>query len=698
MSIASSVSAQNSYCKSYRLPALCHGSEDLCGPSLLSTSSPGHTTPSPIPITTDPVGITTTASSASFDWDGYCREQVDGVSYCKYWSEPPVCHGSEVPCSGPPAPTPTTPNVTPGDDPYDCFKTLQCDADTDGAIAELEGIFGIANILTGDKIRSVFMPQYTGVQPLAAIRPRSEGDILIIMDVCFRHRVAVVVRSPAGSSFAGQSTVHDGIVILMDEFSSVEVSKAAEAESGYVAEIGAGTRLLEAYTRLYDHNPPLSINGGSCPSVSVSGLAQGGAYGYSSTMWGMLADHVMAVDIVVQEHGGPFKLVHATRTNDHADLLKALRGGMGGNYGVVTKWYLSAIRASEKVYIYRHQVAANSKSKADVLAKTKAYQNVMINQPSSNGLWGKVKIHSNFEMHYEGMCLCDPITSDCTDCDETMDKVDSAVQANTWITKPSQKFTNAAYGAWSWAGCTKWADPDCPSDAVYPGTGVDPTSAMDNCWAYDWSLNENLPWKSNSVYVRESDMTDSFWDTIWDLSHQPECQKGRNICIITFEYYGGKMLDEPTDCSGAGPCTSFIHRHQGWNVQVSSLWNKGDSAGEETSTNWVAKAFAAIDQFSSLEESYQNYISNQWTVERWKDKFFPGQDVQPDHWKYRYFGPLSNGVYNRLQEVKCHYNPYNLFTTPTTADIAKAAYMEAKAAYMEAKAAYMEVEDILLAS
>ncbi|KAF4722040.1 hypothetical protein FOZ63_029494, partial [Perkinsus olseni] len=227
-----------SYCKSYRLPALCHDSEDLCGPSLLSTSGPGHTTPPPIPITTDPVGITTTATSANFDWDGYCREKVNDVSYCPMqWSG----------CS---YPYPTTPNVTPGNDPYDCFKTLQCDADTDGAIAELESIFGTANILTGDKIPSVFMPQYTGVQPLAAIRPRSEDDILIIMDVCFRHRVAVVVRSPAGSSFAGQSTVQDGIVILMDEFNSVEVSKAAEAESGYIAKIGAGTRLLEAYTRL----------------------------------------------------------------------------------------------------------------------------------------------------------------------------------------------------------------------------------------------------------------------------------------------------------------------------------------------------------------------------------------------------------------------------------------------------------------
>ncbi|EER04421.1 hypothetical protein Pmar_PMAR028770 [Perkinsus marinus ATCC 50983] len=250
-----------------------------------------------------------------------------------------------------------------------------------------------------------------------------------------------------------------------------------------------------------------------------------------------------------------------------------------------------------------------------------------------------------------------------------MDNVNSAIDVNTWITNPSQKFTNAAYGAWSWAGCTKWADPDCPDNAVYPGTGVDPTSAMNNCWAYDWKLNDDLPWKSNSVYVRQSDMSDAFWDTLWDLSHQPECNEGRAVCIITFEYYGGKMLEEPTDCSGDGPCTSFVHRHQGWNIQVSSLWRKGDSAGMETSTNWVAKAFAAIDQYSSLKESYQNYISNQWTVEPWKDKFFPGQNVSPDHWKYRYFGPSSNGVYKRLQDVKCRYNPYNLFTTPATADI-----------------------------
>ncbi|KAF4748823.1 hypothetical protein FOZ62_010582, partial [Perkinsus olseni] len=372
----------------------------------------------------------------------------------------------------------------------------------------IRAAIGDAYVTTGKDMPEVFIPQYTSITPAAVVSPGNDHEVEQVMQICFDYYVPVVVRSDSGNSFAGQSTVQDGIVIRMDRFVSVEVEPSGFLGSEYVAEIGAGTRLLEAYTRLYDHNPPLSINGGSCPSVSVSGLAQGGAYGYSSTMWGMLADHVMAVDIVVQELGGPFKLVHATRTNDHADLLKALRGGMGGNYGVVTKWYLSAFRASEKVYIYRHQVAANSKSKADVLAKTKAYQNVMINQPSSNGLWGKVKIHSNFEMHYEGMCLCDPITSDCTDCDETMDKVDSAVQVNTWITKPSQKFTNAAYGAWSWAGCTKWADPDCPSDAVYPGTGVDPTSAMDNCWAYDWSLNENLPWKSNSVYVRETGVSE----------------------------------------------------------------------------------------------------------------------------------------------------------------------------------------------
>ncbi|EER04420.1 conserved hypothetical protein [Perkinsus marinus ATCC 50983] len=382
-------------------------------PNVVSTTKAGGDTTS-VPTTTSGSAPSTTTSGGTVNWDAYCQKEVGPASYCKTWDNAPVCQGSTVRCgdgvvltttatvttaSTTRAPTTEVSSTTASTIAVtttgtktattNCYESGTCVPDVQGAIDAIRSLIGNNYVDTGSDMPEVFMPQYTSITPAAVVSPGNDDEVRQVLQICFDHYVDFVVRSDEGNSFAGQSTVQDGIVIRMNRLTSVEVERSGFLSSQYVAKIGAGTRLLEAYTRLYDHNPPLSVNGGSCPGVSVSGLTQGGAYGYSSTMWGMLADHVLAVDIIVQENGGPFKLVHATTTNEHADLVKALRGGMGGNYGVVTMWYLSAIRASEKVYIYRDRLAPNTKSKADIIAKTKAYQSAMINQPSSNGLWVK---------------------------------------------------------------------------------------------------------------------------------------------------------------------------------------------------------------------------------------------------------------------------------------------------------------------
>ncbi|KAF4652928.1 hypothetical protein FOL47_010796 [Perkinsus chesapeaki] len=294
----------------------------------------------------------------------------------------------------------------------------------------------------------------------------------------------------------------------------------------------------------------------------------------------------------------------------------------------------------------------------------RAFEEAVTSQPG-DGLWAKFKVKGGFDMNFEGMCMCEPISNECGDCNVAMDSVDSALDKDNWVTSPSELVTDHGYATWSWAGCTEWADPRTPASAEYPGVSGDFSGAAKGCYDYDASLSVNSPWKSISVYIKHSDATESFWNTVWDIVHEPECED-RNVCILTFEYYGGKMLQEPQDCSGAGPCTSFIHRSHGWNIQISSLWSKGDSGGENVAISWVAKAFATLDAKSSLHTSYQNYLSNQWTVSPWKVRYFPGQDVQPDHWKYRFFG---DSIYSRLQQVKCDYNPDNLFVTADTADI-----------------------------
>ena len=57
---------------------------------------------------------------------------------------------------------------------------------------------------------------------------------------------------------------------------------------------------------------------------------------------------MVAADVVVWDSASKaYVEVHATTTNQYASLLTALRGGMGGNYGVVTAWYMKTFQAPQ---------------------------------------------------------------------------------------------------------------------------------------------------------------------------------------------------------------------------------------------------------------------------------------------------------------------------------------------------------------
>jgi hypothetical protein len=85
-----------------RDPPVCHGSDIPCS---CDSPAPGTTE---IPSTDAPSDDCSTA-------DMICKNVAGDVeSYCKYWQDPPVCHGTDVACScGVPAPETTE---TPPDD------------------------------------------------------------------------------------------------------------------------------------------------------------------------------------------------------------------------------------------------------------------------------------------------------------------------------------------------------------------------------------------------------------------------------------------------------------------------------------------------------------------------------------------------------------------------------------------------------
>jgi FAD/FMN-containing dehydrogenase len=171
----------------------------------------------------------------------------------------------------------------------------------------------------------VFNTRFDGVLPLAVARPVDGLDVRDAIRFTVAHNVAVRARS-GGHSYAGYSTLINGIVLDLRRLNAVTFDKP----SGLVT-VGAGAQLIDVYAGLASHG--VTVPGGSCPSVGIAGVALGGGFGLASRHLGLTIDSLHAVNIVTADG--------SLRTVNHSsdpDLFWALRGGGGGNFGIVTEF------------------------------------------------------------------------------------------------------------------------------------------------------------------------------------------------------------------------------------------------------------------------------------------------------------------------------------------------------------------------
>lgn len=105
--------------------------------------------------------------------------------------------------------------------------------------------------------------------------------------------------------------------------------------------IEPGLRLEEVYRRLY-LGWGVTIPAGSCVDVGVGGHILGGGYGALARRHGLVVDHLYAVEVVVVGKSGKAETVVATRDSDdpNRELWWAHTGGGGGNFGIVTRYWL----------------------------------------------------------------------------------------------------------------------------------------------------------------------------------------------------------------------------------------------------------------------------------------------------------------------------------------------------------------------
>ncbi|CAB9523111.1 linked oxidoreductase DDB_G0289697 [Seminavis robusta] len=130
----------------------------------------------------------------------------------------------------------------------------------------------------------------------------------------------------AGGCHSAYCMVDHSIVVDMKNLNECVVDTDALCMT-----IGGGAKIEDAHAALKGTGYGFAT--GTNGDTGISGLTMAGGAGYLGGTAGYGCDTVTAAKVVLPSG----ELVTATDDNEHADLLRALRGG-GGNFGVVVEW------------------------------------------------------------------------------------------------------------------------------------------------------------------------------------------------------------------------------------------------------------------------------------------------------------------------------------------------------------------------
>ncbi|WP_394617620.1 FAD-dependent oxidoreductase [Lentzea sp. JNUCC 0626] len=185
------------------------------------------------------------------------------------------------------------------------------------------------NLLRGNNFRFVGQPDEIRVVT-------SAEQVVRAVDEAVRAGRRVAVRS--GGHCFEDFTASAEVRSLID-LNALNAVGYDERRKAFFVEPGA--TLGQVY-RVLGAGWGVTVPGGGCPEVGAGGHFAGGGYGPLSRRYGAVVDHLYGVEVVVVGRDGRARLVTATREagDPNRELWWAHTGGGGGNFGVVTRYWL----------------------------------------------------------------------------------------------------------------------------------------------------------------------------------------------------------------------------------------------------------------------------------------------------------------------------------------------------------------------
>ncbi|MFE1291389.1 FAD-binding oxidoreductase [Streptomyces sp. NPDC058751] len=170
--------------------------------------------------------------------------------------------------------------------------------------------------------RQLELGNFDDVTPQGVAYCAGARDVSLAIRFAQDNALPVAVRS-GGHGYGGYST-GPGLVIDVSRLNAVSVGRGT-------VDIGPGAMNVDILSVLAPHH--LVVSQGGCPTVAAGGFLQGGGFGFLTRPTGMACDALESAEMVLADG----RTVTVSATVD-SDLFWAIRGGGGGNFGVVTRY------------------------------------------------------------------------------------------------------------------------------------------------------------------------------------------------------------------------------------------------------------------------------------------------------------------------------------------------------------------------
>ncbi|GAP89250.2 putative fad linked oxidase-like protein [Rosellinia necatrix] len=232
--------------------------------------------------------------------------------------------------------------------------------------------------------------------PSYAVNVSTVAQIQLAINFARNTNIRLVVKN-TGHDFLGKSSGAGALSIWTHNLKSIQFIEHYNGcgYTGNAMKLGAGVEVGELYAAADKYG--VSAVGGECKGVGVTGgYIQGGGHSPLSSLYGMGADQVLSIDIVLPN--GRFVTADAKH---NADIFWAVRGGGGGTFGVVTSMtvrvYPKMVYSGLTFYVTTgNDTLANTTTEA-FTAALEAYWRRFPTYAEANGHYGYSSVYPRFD-------------------------------------------------------------------------------------------------------------------------------------------------------------------------------------------------------------------------------------------------------------------------------------------------------------